>query len=133
MKYLLILTIFSASLSFSQSIEESELIGLWKVVNIEGTIQIKEDQKGMLDSVMTAFNESTFEFESDKNFTLDIDFIGIEDMMRKVHWEYFPEESLIIIENWNMKDNLMLIKVEKKNDKVFFKLTETLLILEVEK
>ncbi len=132
-KYLLIITLLSASFSFSQAIEESELIGLWNVVNVEGTNQIKEAEKETFDMIIKAFMESTFEFESNKNFTLDIDFTGIGDMMRKVQWNYFPDDSSIIIENWNMKDNLMLIVVEKKNDKVFFKLTETPLILEVEK
>jgi hypothetical protein len=132
-KYLLILTLLSASFSFSQSIEESELIGLWNVVNVESNIQVKENQKEMLDALMTAFNESTFEFESDKNFTLNIDFIEIRDMMKKVHWTYFPYNSSIIIQDWKLKDNLMMITVEKMDNKVFFKLSETQLILEVEK
>ena len=132
-KYILVLFLLSASFLFSQSIKESELIGLWNVVNVEGTIEIKEDEKEMLDALLKAFKESTFEFESNKNFTLDIDFIGIEDMLRNVHWDYSPEDSSILIENWGKKDNLMMIKVEKKDGKMFFKLSETPLILEVEK
>ncbi len=132
-KYLLIILLLSASFTFSQSIEKSELIGLWNVVNVESTKQIKEGEKEMHDMVINAFMKSTFEFESNKNFTLDIDFIGIGDKMRKVHRNYSSNDSSITIESWEKKDNLMVILVEKKNGKVFFKLRESTLTLEVEK
>jgi len=128
---------FGGSNVFGQKIDESDLIGKWNVKNLEGTIEIPNAQKEMIDALKKAFMESTFEFESDHNFTLEIDFIGIEDMMTKVHWNYIKEKSRIVIQEWADKDKinsgLMDIIVEKKNGKVFFKLTESPLILEVEK
>jgi hypothetical protein len=132
-KYLFIALLLFTSFAFSQSIEKNDLIGLWNVVNVESTREFKKDEKEMLDMAKKAFMNSTFEFESNENFTLNIDFIGIGEKMKKVHWNYSSDDSSVTIESWNEHDNLMVIIVEKKNDKVFFKLMETSLILQVEK
>ncbi|WP_405576911.1 hypothetical protein [Winogradskyella sp. Asnod2-B02-A] len=132
-KYLLIALLLFTSFAFSQSVEKTELIGLWNVVNVESTREIKKEEKEMLDMAKKAFMNSTFEFESNENFTLNIDFIGIGEKLKKVYWNYSSDDSSITIESWNEHDNLMVIIVEKKNDTVFFKLRETSLTLEVEK
>ena len=120
-KYLLIALLLFTSFAFSQSVEKTELIGLWNVVNVESTREIKKEEKEMLDMAKKAFMNSTFEFESNENFTLNIDFIGIGEKLKKVHWNYSSDDSSITIESWNEHDNLMVIIVEKKNDTVFFK------------
>lgn len=130
---LLLALLLSGSFSFSQTIQESELIGLWNVVNVEGTLEAEDSEKQKLDSLIKAFHKATFHFQSDKNFTLAIDFIGIGDMMKNVHWNYLPGSASVVIQDWKLKDNLMIIVVEQKNDKVYFKLTESPLVLEVEK
>ncbi|MDO5979193.1 hypothetical protein [Flavivirga spongiicola] len=136
-KVLIIVLFFANMATYSQSIKESELIGKWNVVNLEGELPSVEAEKETMDALMRAFKESTFELESDHSFTFDIDFIGIEDMMIKVHWKYDAKKSKIVIQEWEDKEKwnggLMEIIVKKQNGKVFFRLTESPFILEVKK
>ena len=136
-KVLIIVLFFTSMAIYSQSIKESDLIGKWNVVNLEGELPSVKAEKETMDALMRAFKESTFEFGSDHSFTFDIDFIGIEDMMIKVHWKYDAKKSKIVIQDWEDKENwgggLMEITVKKQNDKVFFRLTESPFVLEVKK
>lgn len=127
--------------SFGQSINETDLIGKWKVVNI---IESKDmptpktaEEKKMLESLKTAFLNSTFEFKSDYNFNLNIDFEIIGKMMKKVHWKLDSKKMSVIIQNWkdskSSKFKLMEIFILNKNGKTYFSLRETPLLLEVKK
>lgn len=124
------------SVSFGQSINETELIGTWKVENLSGDFpQMPKEQQQIMDLLKTAFKNATFDFKEDKRFNFNIDFIELDEMMKNVHWKLDSGKSEIIIQEWKDKDtdkyHLMGITVLRKEGKIFFILTESPFVLEV--
>lgn len=136
--YITILFILFCSVSFGQEINEAELIGTWKIVNIDGDFpQMPEEEQKKMDALKDAFKNATFDFKKDNYFNFNIDFIEIGEMMNNVHWKFNSGKSEIIIQDWKNKDtdnyHLMDIIVSKRNGKTFFIMTESPFILEVTK
>ena len=134
---LTVLLLFITVNTFGQSLNENQLIGKWNVVNIEGTLPVADSEKQNLEIFLKALKASTFEFESNNNFTLHIDFKEVEDRMKQLHWKYDRNLSKISVQEWKNKDNsemgLLEMEVEKVKGNIFFKITKTPLVLEVEK
>lgn len=134
---LTVLLLFIAVNTFGQALNEQQLIGKWNVVNLEGTLPVAESEKQNLEIFLKAFKESTFEFGSNNNFTLHIDFKQIEDRMKQLHWKYDRNLSKIIVQDWKNKDNsegiLLELDVEKNKGNTFFKIANSPLVFEVEK
>lgn len=134
---LTVLLLFITVNLFGQTFNEQQLIGKWNVVNLEGTLPVADSEKQNLEIFLKAFKASTFEFESDNNFTLHIDFKEIEDRMKQLHWKYDRSQSKIIIQEWKNKDNsegiLMELEVEKNKGNILFKIANSPLVIEVEK
>ncbi len=134
--FLTVFLLFITVNTFGQSFNENQLVGKWNVVNLEGTLPVADSEKQNLEIFLNAFKEATFEFESNNNFTLHIDFKEVEDRMKQLHWKYDRNLSKIIVQDWKNKDNsegiLLELDVEKNRGNVFFKISKTPLIFEVE-
>lgn len=134
--FLTVFLLFITVNTFGQSFNENQLVGKWNVVNLEGTLPVADSEKQNLEIFLNAFKASTFEFESNNNFTLHINFKEVEDRMKQLHWKYDRNLSKIIVQDWKNKDNsegiLLELDVEKNRGNVFFKISKTPLILEVE-
>lgn len=134
---LTVLLLFITVNTFGQALNEQQFIGKWNVVNLEGTLPVAESEKKNLEIFLNAFKEATFEFESNNNFTLHIDFKEIEDRMKQLHWKFDRNQSKLIVQEWKNKDSsegiLMELDVEKSKGNTFFKITNSPLVFEVEK
>lgn len=138
--YLFLLLLTQTSF-FGQSITESDLIGKWKVVTVEGMEDMPNPktakEKKIMESLKTAFLNATFEFKSDHHFTMAIDFPEIGQKMRNVHWKINPKKASVVIQEWVDRKTdqfkLMELFVLNKNGKTYFGLSESPFLLEVEK
>lgn len=139
---LLLIFLFISSVSFSQNINAEDFIGTWKVKSLKGldVKSLKEAPKRereLLLSLKNDFLKSTFEFTEKQRFTLHIDFIQLKDMIKNAHWRYDKAKSKIIIQSWENRKRLtgplMIITIKKVSNKIYFALSETPMVLEVEK
>src|SRR5690606_11423692 len=115
---LTVLLLFITVNTFGQSLNENQLIGKWNVVNIEGTLPVADSEKQNLEIFLKALKASTFEFESNNNFTLHIDFKEVEDRMKQLHWKYDRNLSKISVQEWKNKDNSEMGLLEMEVEKV---------------
>jgi hypothetical protein len=137
---LLLLIAFFALIAFNvnaQNLNEKEIVGTWKVLNVRmlGNEKIPADKKGELAALKKAFLKSVFHFESDKNFSFDFD--HPEMQIKKAHWKYKKSTGSYVIQEWKDKDEersvLMFIVAKKENGKIIFLLEETPFELEMKK
>lgn len=133
---LLLLLTFSFKTK-EQVISEKELVGSWKVLKIQTTLEdhIPQDQKANKDRFENALLQSKFYFEADKNFSFDI---SLEDLqIKKAHWKFDSSTNSIIIQEWkdinNDKFILMEVVVKKEGEKILFILSEAFTTLEMKK
>ncbi|KAA5533501.1 hypothetical protein F0919_13245 [Taibaiella lutea] len=115
---------------------DAEIIGKWKVVGMKvNSDGLSKTEIQKTEVFKNSFLKSTFVFKSDKNFSFDIDIKDIE--VKNGHWKYNSISKSYIIQEWKDKNNdrsvLIEIKVEREAGKIFFLLTETPFILEVQK
>ena len=128
---LFLLITFSIS---SQTISKENLIGTWNVTDLSGELPpaLNEAHQKKLDQLITAFKNASFEFNKDKTFNFNIDFIELGEMLKNKKWE-FNQENIKV----NIKDQtdgiLMTIDIVKNKEQFLFLLSETPFILEVEK
>lgn len=129
--------LFIAVNTFGQNLNEQQLIGTWSVVNIEDTLPITDSEKQNLQTFLNAFKKSTFELESNKNFTFHINSKKIEDNMKQLHWKYNKNQSKVIVQDWKNKDNsediLMELDVEMNMGKIFFQASAPPLVFKIKK
>jgi hypothetical protein len=135
-KLLFLFTIVSIRLN-AQSLNETEIVGTWKVVNVNVTNDnsFPKDQQAKLASVKKSFLKSTFKFNVDKMFSFDFDFKEME--IKKGHWKINKITKTFIIQEWKDKNTnksqLMEIAAKKVGDKIIFSLSETFVELEMVK
>ncbi|EDM42898.1 hypothetical protein SCB49_11397 [unidentified eubacterium SCB49] len=135
---LLILILFS-SISYGQTLNKENIIGLWGVEKITGDFpEMPAEQQKIMDNLKSAFMKSTFEFKEDNRFNFNIEFMKeLDEMMKNVHWKLDSNKSEIIIQEWKDKDTdkyqLMGIQISQKNGKTYFVLTESPFVLEMKK
>ncbi|WP_321297258.1 hypothetical protein [Marinifilum fragile] len=135
---LTLLLLLISIITFGENIEESDLIGTWKVINLTGDFPpMPSEQHKQIDLLKVAFRESTFEFNADHSFSLKIDFNDFSDMMKNVHWKFNKEKSNVLIQEWKDKESaksiLLEIIIEQRNGKIIFVLPESPFELEVVK
>ena len=116
----------------AQVLKETEIIGTWKVLNI-GTIKgASKEEKNAAKQLINAFHNAKFKFTEDRHFSFDFE---IEDMsIRNGYWKLNNSSKTYIIQDQKDKTAILMeIDAKKVNGKILFKLSETLIVLEVEK
>jgi hypothetical protein len=137
--FLSIVLLISSTQLFAQQIPKDSLTGSWKVINSQVVknkdMQISAEEMPLLEMMSMAFVNSKFTFNGNAKFTLD-----------------FPENSKLNLEelkflnnkSWTLKannvvqvgsdsENLMKIMISQKDNKVFFFLDDTPVLLEMVK
>lgn len=135
---ILILILFS-SISYGQTLNKQNIIGIWKVEKIIGDFpKMPTEQQGKMDDLKSAFMKSTFEFKENNRFNFNIEFMKeLDEMMKNVHWKLNSNKTEIIIQEWKDKDTdkyqLMGIQISERNGKIYFVMTESPFVLEMKK
>jgi hypothetical protein len=134
MKSLLVFVIgFTVHFSaLSQS--KQDLIGNWKVINVELLPDGEQEEKQMLATVKSIFLKSTFHFKENNLFTLKSP--DKELSTNDAIWKFDDNKKIVVVTERVSKGNpgvLMEIVVKAKDGKYVFLTTETPLILFVEK
>jgi hypothetical protein len=135
---ILILILFS-SISYGQTLNKQNIIGIWKVEKIIGDFpKMPAEQQKKMDDLKSAFMKSTFEFKENNRFNFNIEFMKeLDEMMKNVHWKLNSNKTEIIIQEWKDKDTdnyqLMGIQISKRNGEIYFVMTESPFILEMKK
>ena len=135
---ILILILFS-SISYGQTLNKQNIIGIWKVEKIIGDFpKMPAEQQKKMDDLKSAFMKSTFEFKENNRFNFNIEFMKeLDEMMKNVHWKLNSNKTEIIIQEWKDKDTdkyqLMGIQVSERNGKIYFVMTESPFVLEMKK
>jgi hypothetical protein len=115
---------------------QDQVIGRWKVV--KASLQagnVSKEEKKLFESLKNSFMKSTFEFRADHNFSFNIE---MKDWaMKNEYWKYSPKTKSYLIVEWKDKTKdmplLMEIFVQTQGDRTIFILSETPIILEVQK
>jgi len=118
--------------ALSQS--KQDLIGNWKVVNVELLPDAAQEEKQMLGTLKSLLLKSTFHFKENNLFTLKSP--DKELSTNDAIWKFDDSKKLVIVTERVSKGNpgvLMEIVVKAKDGKYIFLMTETPLILFVEK
>ena len=121
---ILILILFS-SISYGQTLNKENIVGLWKVEKIIGDFQeMPAEQQKIMDDLKSAFMKSTFEFKENNSFNFNIEFMKeLDEMMKNVHWKLNSNKTEIIIQDWKDKDTdkyqLMGIQISQRNGKIY--------------
>jgi hypothetical protein len=134
MKSLLVFVIgFTVHFSaLSQS--KQDLIANWKVINVELLPDGEQEEKQMLATVKSIFLKSTFHFKENNLFTLKSP--DKELSTNDAIWKFDDNKKIVVVTERVSKGNpgvLMEIVVKAKDGKYVFLMTETPLILFVEK
>ena len=135
---ILILILFS-SISYGQTLNKQNIIGIWKVEKIIGDFpKMPAEQQEKMDDLKSAFMKSTFEFKENNRFNFNIEFMKeLDEMMKNVHWKLNSNKTEIIIQEWKDKDTdkyqLMGIQISERNGKIYFVMTESPFVLEMKK
>ena len=135
---ILILILFS-SISYGQTLNKQNIIGIWKVEKIIGDFpKMPAEQQKKMDDLKSALMKSTFEFKENNRFNFNIEFMKeLDEMMKNVHWKLNSNKTEIIIQEWKDKDTdkyqLMGIQVSERNGKIYFVMTESPFVLEMKK
>ena len=135
---ILILILFS-SISYGQTLNKQNIIGIWKVEKIIGDFpNMPAEQQEKMDDLKSAFMKSTFEFKENNRFNFNIEFMKeLDEMMKNVHWKLNSNKTEIIIQEWKDKDTdkyqLMGIQISERNGKIYFIMTESPFVLEMKK
>jgi hypothetical protein len=135
---ILILILFS-SISYGQTLNKQNIIGIWKVEKIIGDFpKMPAEQQKKMDDLKSAFMKSTFEFKENNRFNFNIEFMKeLDEMMKNVHWKLNSNKTEIIIQEWKDKETdnyqLMGIQISKRNGEIYFVMTESPFILEMKK
>jgi hypothetical protein len=135
---ILILILFS-SISYGQTLNKENIIGIWKVEKIIGDFpKMPVEQQKKMDDFKLAFMKSTFEFKENNSFNFNIKFMKeLDEMMKNVHWKLNSEKTGIIIQEWKDKDTdkyqLMGIQFSERNGAIYFVMSESPFVLEMKK
>jgi len=136
---LFIALFFICSLIYSQNLKDQDLIGTWKVEQLDGHAPKGEtaEEQERVGELTTALRNATFVFTTDKRFTLNLDLDAMGDMLIDKKWTYDPIKSEVIIQELDAQDSstsqLMVISVLNRNGNIYFILTESPYILQVVK
>lgn len=132
-KYFFFFLLFS-NVILAQDITEEEIIGTWKVTEIEGLNKIPNKEAKMM---ATLFLDATFKFQEDFRFDLILknkNGLFEKELLKEMtnaKWIYNPEKSLISIGQKSNNYKIMGIYVSEKETQIYFLLSETSIILKV--
>lgn len=128
--------LFLAVPEMSQEAIENDLVGSWKVNDAQ--LLSKGTSKELIIAakiLSKSFLKSHFEFKADKHFSFDCD--DADMRIKNAHWKYNPKTKSVIIQEWrdrNMaKPILMEIFIKRDDNKFTFLISETPIVLLVEK
>lgn len=134
---LLLLFCLSNNLVNAQELNETEIIGTWKVVKIQAITNtpFSPQEKAEFEMLKKSFLKSVFHFASNHNFSFDFD---IPEMrIKNAYWKYGRSTRTYLIQDWKNKNTkkslLMEITVKKEGDKVIFLVSESFFELEMRK
>ncbi|TCC93948.1 hypothetical protein EZ428_04020 [Pedobacter frigiditerrae] len=128
--------LFLAVPAMSQEAIENDLVGSWKVNDVQLlSIGTSNELITAAKVLSKSFLKAQFEFKVDKHFSFDCD--DADMRIKNGHWKYNPKTKSIIIQEWrdrNMgKPILMEMFIKRDGNKFTFLLSETPLVLLVEK
>lgn len=117
----------------AQQLNDTSIIGTWKVTQILFPKNANSEQKEQLKLLEQSFLNSNFIFKVDKHFDFNFDF---NDMaIKNGHWKFDKKKEKIIIQEWKDRNTnkflLMEINLVFEESKIYFALTETPFLLEM--
>jgi hypothetical protein len=124
---------------FSQNLTNDNFVGTWKVVNAQlmPDVKIGLDTDGlkMMEEVRKGFIGTIFKFELNNKFTIKFpntipEFMKELEFLNNQKWK-LGEDHVIVIGSEKDGYSLMNISVKNEQEKKYFILDETPLILEV--
>lgn len=129
---LIIISIISFT-CFAQDLSKSDLSGAWKVhqiVNSPNDIQFQSLSEG--------FQNATFSFHNDGKFNISTTFNTpvfniFTEKANNTQWIFDSNTQYIKIGNQKNQYSIMGIIVKQKEDKIYFYLDETELVMEMKK
>ncbi len=124
------LIFFGTALSAQQT-KQPDIVGNWKVTDLQVLVEVPDEQAEAMATVSQAFRKAIFKFGDDHSFTLDFEF---EEMnIKDAHWRYNPENQSFIIQPWEHKDTdqymLMDVMYRQKGEQVLFLMEELPFVL----
>ena len=138
-KNIFLILILLSSISYGQTLNKENIVGIWKVEKIIGDFpKMPAEQQKIADDLKSAFMKSTFEFKENNRFNLNIEFMKeLDEMMKSVHWKFNSNKTEIIIQEWKDKDTdkyqLMGIQISERNGNIYFVMTESPFVFEMKK
>lgn len=124
------------ALKGSSKFKKSELIGTWKIVEVNDGMATDENMKKFNESmkgVTLTFNKNgTLEYKSDDSSKIGQEFLK---MLDNSNWKYNEENKEIRIGNKKDNYSVMIFKIETDADTTYFEIEDnaTLMKLKVEK
>lgn len=136
--YLFLFALCVCSVSFAQ-ITENELSGSWSVENVNTNFKsVSEEQQAVIDELIAAFEDATFQFNDSRDFKITIDYDDISNQMKNAYWKLDSKNLVVTIIDWEDKDTdapswEWPITISIEEDKTFFTLLGANFKLEVTK
>ncbi len=119
----------------AQSLTGDEIVGTWKVLEINVLKELPQEQLAMMAMLKDAFLKAKFTFEENHNFSFDFTFEGMA--ISEARWTYNEATNSYTIQASQKKANsqklLMEIITKKEGDKILFYLSESSISLEMKK
>jgi hypothetical protein len=116
-------------------IGQEEIVGNWSVIKVHEDERIPAEQQQTVAMVEKVFLRSKFHFKPDNKFQYDIEIPELN--LKNGYWKFGNNSDTILIQDWNdrkTRDRLLMeIVVKKEKDKIFFKIFESSINLEMKK
>ena len=136
MKYILVVmvTLALGVTGFTQN--KIDIVGKWKVVRVQmAAAKLSKEERARFQSVKQSFLKSKFDFAADQHFSFDFALKVMQ--IKKAHWKFSNNSKSYLIQNWkdrlSNESILMEVMVQERDDKIYFLVSETPFILQVEK
>lgn len=113
---------------------KQDLLGDWKVVDLALSPDAEPEEKQMLETLKALFMKSTFHFKANNLFTLKSP--DKELATNDANWSFSESKKTVTVTERTTKGTpgvLMEIAVKSKDGKFYFLMSETPLVLVVEK